>query len=194
MPGEAHLVRDHDHRHALAGQRGHHLEHLADHRGRARWSARRRAVPSAAWPAPGRSRPAAADRRRAGPGIFSAWLAMPTRSSSARWPRSRTTADFSLRTLVGPSMTFCRIVLWANRLKDWKDHADLAAQPGQRAALGRQGLAVERDRPGVDRSSRLIDRHSVDLPEPDGPITTTTSPRATEGSRRRARAGGRTIC
>ena len=27
-------------------------------------------------------------------------------------------------------------------------------------------------------SSRLIARHSVDLPEPDGPITTTTSPRA----------------
>src|SRR6185369_149654 len=27
-------------------------------------------------------------------------------------------------------------------------------------------------------SSRLIARHNVDLPEPDGPITTTTSPRA----------------
>src|SRR3954468_14948620 len=27
-------------------------------------------------------------------------------------------------------------------------------------------------------SSRLIARHSVDLPEPDGPSTTTTSPRA----------------
>ena len=26
-------------------------------------------------------------------------------------------------------------------------------------------------------SSRLIARHSVDLPDPDGPITTTTSPR-----------------
>ena len=28
-------------------------------------------------------------------------------------------------------------------------------------------------------SSRLIARHSVDLPEPEGPITTTTSPRWT---------------
>ena len=28
-------------------------------------------------------------------------------------------------------------------------------------------------------SSRLIVRHSVDLPDPDGPSTTTTSPRAT---------------
>ena len=28
-------------------------------------------------------------------------------------------------------------------------------------------------------SSRLIVRHSVDLPDPDGPITTTTSPRST---------------
>src|SRR6266536_4246065 len=31
VPREAHLVADHHHRHALAGQPGHHVEHLADH-------------------------------------------------------------------------------------------------------------------------------------------------------------------
>lgn len=34
--------------------------------------------------------------------------------------------------------------------------------------------------PELIGSSRLIVRHSVDLPEPDGPITTTTSPRPTD--------------
>jgi hypothetical protein len=33
--------------------------------------------------------------------------------------------------------------------------------------------------PLVIVSRRLIVRHSVDLPEPDGPMTTTTSPRLT---------------
>src|SRR4051794_22720233 len=31
VPREAHLVGHHDHRHAVAGEAGHHLEHLADH-------------------------------------------------------------------------------------------------------------------------------------------------------------------
>ena len=58
-------------------------------------------------------------------------------------------------------------------------HADVAAQPGQlpcppRAAAA-PSMAISPESIG---SSRLIVRQSVDLPEPDGPMTTTTSPRA----------------
>ena len=45
-----------------------------------------------------------------------------------------------LRTLIGPSVTFSRIVLWAKRLKRLEDHADVGAQPGQRLALLGQRL------------------------------------------------------
>ena len=33
--------------------------------------------------------------------------------------------------------------------------------------------------PASYRSSRLMQRHNVDLPEPEGPMTTTTSPTPT---------------
>ena len=52
-------------------------------------------------------------------GYFSAWLAMPTRSRSSIACCSASAAP-SFLTFVGPRVTFCRIVLCANRLNDWK--------------------------------------------------------------------------
>ena len=52
-------------------------------------------------------------------GNFWAWWATPTRSSSSI-ARFSASALGTLRALIGPSVTLSRIVLWANRLNDWK--------------------------------------------------------------------------
>ena len=70
---------------------------------------------------------------------------------AARRPRSSASALDLPRTLIGPSVTFSSIVLWAKRLNDWKTMPTSAAQPGQRLALVGQRLAVEADRARVDR-------------------------------------------
>ena len=58
-----------------------------------------------------------------------------------------------------------------------EDHADVSTEVGELLALGRQFFAIDLDRSAeVIVSRRLIVRQSVDLPEPEGPITTTTSP------------------
>ena len=57
-----------------------------------------------------------------------------------------------------------------------EDHADVGPQVGQRLAFFGQLLPSMVIVPDWIVSSRLIARHSVDLPEPDGPRTTTTSP------------------
>ena len=54
------------------------------------------------------------------------------------------------RTLIGPSVTFSRIVLWAKRLKLWKTMPTSARRCAERLALGGQRLAVEGDRALVD--------------------------------------------
>ena len=111
-------------------------------------------------------------------GYFSACVATPTRSNSAI-ARVRASAAGTLRTLTGASMTFSRIVLWANRLKDWNtmptsDRSWASLRP----SAGRTSPSMAMV-PESMVSSRLIVRHSVDLPEPDGPSTTTTCPRST---------------
>ena len=83
------------------------------------------------------------------------------------------------RTLIGPRVTFSRIVLWAKRLKLWKTMPTSARSEAR--ALPSCGSAVPSRVivPSSMVSRRLIVRHRVDLPDPDGPITTTTSPRVT---------------
>jgi hypothetical protein len=68
--------------------------------------------------------------------------------------------------------------------------ADLAvADRRERVAVERLDvLAVERYAPDVAMSRQPITFMNVDLPEPDGPITATNSPRPTSTRRRRARA------
>ena len=81
---------------------------------------------------------------------------------------------------MGPRVTLSRMVLCANRLKDWKtmptsDRSWASALPSS----GR-GWPSSRIVPVSMVSRRLIARQSVDLPEPDGPMITTTSPASTD--------------
>ena len=112
-------------------------------------------------------------------GIFFACWATPTRSSSAIALRSASLRFFILRTLIGPSVTFSRIVRCAKRLNDWKTMPTSARSVASALPSFGSSLPSIAIVPRVIVSSRLIVRHSVDLPEPDGPITTTTSPRLT---------------
>ena len=74
------------------------------------------------------------------------------------------------------SSTVCRFT----RLNCWKIIADLAAQ---RAQLGPLGAVTSRPkieiRPSVGSMSRLMQRSSVDLPEPERPRTARNSPSRT---------------
>ena len=111
-------------------------------------------------------------------GYLSAWLAMPTRSSSSI-ALLRASSLEALRTFLGASMTLSRIVLCANRLKDWKtmptsDRSCASLRPSSGSTS--PSIAIV---PDSMVSSRLMVRHNVDLPEPDGPSTTITSPRST---------------
>ena len=82
--------------------------------------------------------------------------------------------------MIGPSVTFSRIVLCANRLNDWNTMPTSARCAASALPSEGSGLPSSVIVPLSMVSSRLIVRHSVDLPEPEGPITTTTSPRAIE--------------
>ena len=111
-------------------------------------------------------------------GYLSAWLAMPTRSSSDI-AFSRASAFDFLRTFIGASVTLSRIVLCANRLNDWNtmptsDRSCASLRPSSGSTS--PSIAIVPESMG---SSRLMVRHNVDLPEPDGPSTTITCPRST---------------
>ena len=109
-------------------------------------------------------------------GYFAAWWPTPTRSSSSV-ARFSASSFFWPRTLIGPSVTFSRIVLWAKRLKLWKTMPTSARSAASSLPSCGSGLPSRVIVPSWMVSRRLIARHSVDLPDPDGPITTTTSPR-----------------
>src|SRR6266540_564811 len=118
-------------------------------------------------------------------GYLRAWSAMPTRSSKAiaRW---RAEAGRSRRTLSGPSVTLSSTVLWEKRLNDWNTMpTSLRNRASARPSAG-SGRPSNRMVPELIGSSRFMARHSVDLPDPDGPITTTTSPRSTVRSTSRS--------
>ena len=110
-------------------------------------------------------------------GYLCAWLWIPTRSSRSMACASAC-AFGVLRTLTGPSVTFCKTVLCANRLNDWNTMPTSArCRASSRPSAG-SGLPSKRMRPESMGSSRLIVRHRVDLPPPEGPTMTRTSPRA----------------
>ena len=82
-------------------------------------------------------------------------------------------------TLIGASVTFSSTVLWAKRLNDWKTMPTSARSFASAApSSGRRSPSIVM-LPSSIVSSRLIARQRVDLPDPLGPMTTTTSPRAT---------------
>ena len=111
-------------------------------------------------------------------GYLSRWSATPTRSSSSR-ALCRAWAWERPRTLTGPSITLSRTVRCANRLKDWKTIPTSARSRASPLPSAGNSFPSTLIVPESIVSSRLIVRHSVDLPDPDGPITTTTWPRFT---------------
>ena len=90
------------------------------------------------------------------------------------------------RTRVGPSITLSSTVLWAKRLKDWKTIPTSARSAASAEPSCGSSLPSNTIRPESIVSSRLTQRHSVDLPEPEAPRMTTTSPSWTSRSTSRS--------
>ena len=111
---------------------------------------------------------------------LSALSARPTLASSAR-ARASAAAASSRARCVGPMVTLREHGQMREQLEILEHHAH--APPHLRAASRLRCthlLAFEQHAAAVDRvSSALVQRSSVDLPEPDGPIRQTTSPRLT---------------
>ena len=90
-------------------------------------------------------------------------------------PLSSASALGILRTWRGASVMLSSTVRWGNRLKLWK------TIPVSRRISWMLRMSSESSTPSTTiwprscSSSRLMQRISVDLPEPDGPHTTTTS-------------------
>jgi len=64
-------------------------------------------------------------------------------------------------------------------LKDWNTMPTSARNRASACPSSASGTPSMVMVPELTVSSRLMHRHSVDLPEPDAPMTTTTSPAAT---------------
>ncbi len=111
--------------------------------------------------------------RRSG---YSSTLAdIPTRSSSARASGSTSEAGRS-RTLIGPEGDVLERVHVREQVELLEDHADALADDID-VVLPLISWPSSRICPCSAGSSRLMQRSSVDLPEPDGPSTQTTWPR-----------------
>ena len=183
---EVHLVGDDHHRHALVGERLHDAQHLADGLGIERGG---RLVEQhqrrAASPAPGRSRPAAAGRPRAAAGCLRAWSASPTLASSTV-ARDSASARAQLEDGARADRDVAECGQVREQLEVLEHHPHAA--PHRRAPAGcRSRPAGRRTARGRPRAARapLTQRSSVDLPEPEGPIRHTTSPRCDVAARRR---------
>src|SRR5215203_3809056 len=114
-------------------------------------------------------------------GSLLAWFSTPTRASSSLARRSASWRGWP-RTLIGPRVTFSSTLLCANRLNCWKTMpTSERSRARARPSLGR-GWPSRRMVPLSIGSSRLMVRHRVDLPDPDGPTTITTSPGSTSRS------------
>ena len=82
-------------------------------------------------------------------------------------------------TSTGASVMLSITVMCANRLKDWKTMPICARSAASSLPSCGMRSPPMRMSPLSIVSSRLTVRHSVDLPEPDGPMMITTSPRRT---------------
>ena len=128
--GEAHLVGDDDHRHAVVGQRGHDVEDLVDHLGVERGG---RLVEEHHLRVHGQR---AGDRHplllAAGQlrGHLSAWAPTPTRSSSSR-ARFSASALRLPADLDRPEGHVLEHGLVREQVEGLEDHPDVGAQPGQ---------------------------------------------------------------
>src|SRR5215218_4831626 len=89
-------------------------------------------------------------------------------------------------TMTGPDITFCSAVMWGKRSNCWNTMPIRARKRARSRPRGVERLSLKSMRrsptcsvPADGSSSRLMQRKKVDLPQPDGPITTTTWPRST---------------
>ena len=83
------------------------------------------------------------------------------------------------RTLVWAMVRFSRTVRWPKRLKDWNTmpmRVRAASMSRSRSIMSIPSTTIE---PPVGVSSVLMQRSIVDLPDPEGPMTQTTSPLST---------------
>src|SRR6516225_5892630 len=173
-----HLVRDHHHGHPVARERDHDIEHLVDHlgvqrRGRssnsmaigsmasARAIATRCCWPPESWP----ENLAACSRR-------------PTRSSSFM-PRCSLSARPRPSTLTCASTRLAITVRCGNSSKCWNTIPMRARSFGRSVLRSPTATSATLMLPSWNGSRPLTHLIRVDLPEPDGPHTTTTSPLAT---------------
>ena len=111
-------------------------------------------------------------------GTLSACSATPTRPSSSMAVLLASSLD-TPSTSVGPSVTFSRMVMWLNRLNCWNTMPSSERMPASSLPSCGSGLPSMRMSPESMVSRRLMVRHSVDLPEPEGPMMTSTSPLST---------------
>src|SRR5450631_1310965 len=84
-----------------------------------------------------------------------------------------------LRTQIGASVQFSRTVKCGNRLKLWNTMPTSRRTSSTRRKFGPSSMPSTTISPSWNSSSALMQRISVDLPEPEGPQITMRSPLAT---------------
>jgi len=104
-------------------------------------------------------------------GYLSAFSLSPTRS---RYVRADAVASAlgTPQTIVGASATFSSTVLWGYRLNCWKTIATDCRTLATGALCAVRSTPSTMTWPELGFSSMLMQRMSVDLPEPDGPMMT----------------------
>ena len=80
-----------------------------------------------------------------------------------------------LRTQIGARVQFSRMVRWGNRLNDWNTMPTSRRMVSKARRSSVSSVPSTTMRPSWWVSRRLMQRIMVDLPEPDGPQTTTRS-------------------
>ena len=177
--GGARVVRDHHGRLAVDARRRRAAARAPRCRRRSRGcrSARRRTARSAGRSARGRSRRAAAGRRTARPACGRGARSGRRASSSA----STSAADGLTRAIASGSVTFSSAVSVGSRLNDWKTKPMCLRRSfvSRRSAIAEISSPPTRTAPDVGRSRPASRCISVDLPEPDGPMTAVNWPAGT---------------
>ena len=110
-------------------------------------------------------------------GEASAFSGMPTVCSSSR-ARACAAAGSTPLTFTGARVMFSSTVLCGKRLNCWKTMPMSARMRPIDFERGSTGRPSKRTLPASTGSRPLMHRSIVDLPEPDGPATTTASPGA----------------
>src|ERR1700761_5290404 len=119
------------------------------------------------------------------PGYLLAWCGILTRS---RYFIAAASASFcgTLRTQIGASVQFSSTVRCGNRLKLWNTMPTSRRTSSTRRRFGPRSMPSTTISPSWNSSSALMQRISVDLPEPEGPQITMRSPLPTARSMSRS--------